>query len=115
MKMKRIILAVLTALVMVGCMGETGYGSFPYIQLESDHYTIPNTAGKISIYVYTNRIPKVTLTDREGMISSYKFLNDSLTFFFKENPYEREREANVMLTVTNYPIETSFTLMQEAR
>ena len=78
MKMKRIILAVLTALVMVGCMGEKGYGSFPYMQLESDYYTIPNTAGKISIYVNTNRIPKVTLTDREGMISSYKFLNDSL-------------------------------------
>ena len=113
--MKRIILAVLTALVMVGCMGEKGYGSFPYMQLESDYYTIPNTAGKISIYVNTNRIPKVTLTDREGMISSYKFLNDSLTFFFKENPYERERETDVQLTVTNYPIETSFALIQDPK
>ena len=113
--MKRIILAVMTALVMVGCMGEKGYGSFPYMQLESDYYTIPNTAGKISIYVNTNRIPKVTLTDREGMISSYKFLNDSLTFFFKENPYEREREADVQLTVTNYPIETSFALIQDPK
>ena len=104
------------AAVSTGCsVNEEGiYGSFPYLEIETDSKNITKVASNEGITVRTNRSLTVTVDAAGASWLAASVEGDQVVLTWKENTLETTREAVVTVSTPNSLVTKEIKVIQDA-
>ena len=122
MKMKRnifiLVAAAVLAAIPTGCsvneVEENIYGSFPYLEVETESMTIQKTASTGAVGFDSNRTVSLEVTSTNGSWLTARVEGEQIVLDWNQNELETTREATITVSTPNGLVQKHITVVQDA-